>query len=128
MKNYKDMGINELLLLLLIGLVGGIVSGTMGVGGGIIVVPALVFFFGFSQHLAQGTSIAVLLPPTGIAAAIAYHKKGFVDFKVAAILIVMFIIGSYLGSLISFELPEKVLKRAFGVFMLFVAVKMIISK
>lgn len=128
MKNYKDMGINELLLLVLIGLLGGIVSGTMGVGGGIIVVPALVFFLGYSQHLAQGTSIAVLLPPTGIAAAIAYHKRGFMDLKVAGILIVVFVLGSYLGSLISFELPEKVLKRVFGTFMLFVALRMIFSK
>ncbi len=122
------MGVNEMVLLLFIGLLGGIVSGALGVGGGIIVVPALIYFLGFSQHLAQGTSIAVLLPPTGIAAAMTYYNKGFMDLKVAGILIVMFVLGSYLGSLISFEIPAKILKRIFGAFMLFVAIRMIFSK
>lgn len=128
MKNGGDMGVNEMVLLLFIGLLGGIVSGALGVGGGIIVVPALIYFLGFSQHLAQGTSIAVLLPPTGIAAAMTYYNKGFMDLKVAGILIVMFVLGSYLGSLISFEIPAKILKRIFGAFMLFVAIRMIFSK
>lgn len=122
------MSVNVIVLLLLVGLLGGIVSGALGVGGGIIVVPALIYFLGYSQHMAQGTSIAVLLPPTGIAAAYAYYQKGYMDLKVAAILVVMFVVGAYLGSLISFEVPEKILKRIFGVFMLFVAVKMIFSK
>ena len=122
------MGVNDIILLLVIGLLGGLVAGTLGVGGGIVVVPALVFVMGFSQHEAQGTSIMVLLAPTGIAAAYEYHKKGFIDMKVAGILIITFVIGSYLGSLISFELPERDLRRIFGVLMIIAAIKMIFSK
>lgn len=122
------MSVGNIALLLIIGLLGGLVAGTLGVGGGIIVVPALVFILGFSQHQAQGTSIMVLLAPTGIAAAYEYHKKGFIDMKVAGILIITFVIGSYLGSLLSFELPERDLKRLFGVLMIIAALKMIFSK
>lgn len=122
------MPTSQLIILLIIGLLGGIVSGSLGVGGGIIIVPALVYFIGFNQHLAQGTSIAILLPPTGILAAMQYYKKGFIDIKVAIILMTIFVVGAYLGSLISLNIPAKTLKKVFGLFMLVISLKMIFGK
>lgn len=122
------MPVSQLIILLFIGLFGGIVSGSLGVGGGIIIVPALIYFLGFNQHLAQGTSIAILLPPTGILAAIQYYKKGFIDIKVALILMLIFVVGAYLGSLISLNIPAKTLRKAFGFFMLVISLKMIFGK
>ncbi|MDA3954064.1 MAG: sulfite exporter TauE/SafE family protein [Bacteroidales bacterium] len=122
------MSINEIILLIIIGFIAGIVGGSLGLGGGIIIVPALIFILGFSQHYAQGTSLAVLLFPIGILAVINYSKNGYVNFKFAAILMVAFVLGSYLGSEISVHLPEKVLKKAFGLFLLLISLKMIFSK
>ena len=122
------MSINEIILLAAIGFLAGIVGGTLGLGGGIIIVPALVFILGFSQHTAQGTSLAVLLFPIGILGVINYAKNGYVNFKFAAILIVAFILGSYLGSVISVHLPAKTLKKIFGVFLFLISIKMIIDK
>ena len=93
-----NMSLTTLLILLVIGLITGMLSGMLGIGGGLIVIPALVIFLGFSQHEAQGTSLAMMLPPIGIVAAINYYKAGHVDIKVALILAVAFIIGSGLGS------------------------------
>jgi len=122
------MTTSQLIIILLIGLSAGLVSGALGVGGGIIIVPALIFFLGFSQHMAQGTSLAILLLPTGILAVLHYYRNGYVDFKVALILMILFVIGAYLGSLLSVNLPDKVLRRIFGIFMLLVSIKMIIGK
>jgi uncharacterized protein len=123
------MDINNLLLLIIIGIVAGFIAGGLGVGGGIIIVPALVFFFGMTQHQAQGTSLAVLAVPLGfIIAASNYHKKGLINYKYALILVAAFLIGSYLGSLISVNLPAKTLKKAFGILMLVAGFKMILGK
>lgn len=122
------MGIQNLILLCLTGIMAGIIGGSMGVGGGILMVPALVLFFGLSQHEAQGTSLAVLLPPISILALISYHKNGFVNYKFALILIVTFLIGSYLGGLFAIRLPERELKKIFGILLLLAGLKMIIGK
>ena len=122
------MSVNELVILIIIGLMAGIVGGALGVGGGIVIVPALVFILGFTQHHAQGTSLAVLLFPIGILGVLNYHKEGYVDFKFALVLILAFVAGSYLGSLISIHLPEKILRKTFGVNMLIAALKMIFGK
>lgn len=122
------MSINEIILLIAIGFLAGIVGGSLGLGGGIIIVPALVFLLGFTQHEAQGTSLAVLLFPVGILAVINYTKHGYVNFKFAAILIVAFLLGSYLGSEISVHLPDKILKKVFGFFLLLVSLKIIFNK
>jgi len=122
------MKVSEIALLLIIGLLAGIVSGTLGVGGGIIIVPALVIFMGFSQHLAQGTSLAFMLPPIGFFAAYTYYKNDFVNLKFALILLFAFVVGAWLGSLFSVNLNEKVLRKIFGVFMVVVALKMIFGK
>jgi hypothetical protein len=122
------MQLAEVLILIVVGLIAGFAGGTLGVGGGIVIVPALVFILGFTQHHAQGTSLAVLLFPIGILGVINYAKAGYVNFKIAAILILAFIAGSYLGSKFAISMPEKTLKQIFGLFMLFVSIKMIIGK
>ncbi len=122
------MTVNDILLLLVVGIAAGFIAGGLGVGGGIILVPALVFIFGFSQHEAQGTSLGVLVFPVMILSVITYHKKGFVNFKYVLILLLAFVIGNYLGSLISVNLPAKTLKKAFGILMLIAGTKMILGK
>jgi hypothetical protein len=122
------MQLAEVLILIVVGLIAGFAGGTLGIGGGIVIVPALVFILGFTQHHAQGTSLAVLLFPIGILGVINYAKAGYVNFKIAAILILAFIAGSYLGSKFAISMPEKTLKQIFGLFMLFVSIKMIIGK
>lgn len=123
------MDINNLLILLAIGVAAGFIAGGLGVGGGIIIVPALIFVFGMTQHQAQGTSLAVLAVPIGfIIAARNYHKEGLINYKYALILVVAFLVGSYIGSLVSINLPAKTLKKAFGVLMLVAGFKMILGK
>jgi uncharacterized protein len=122
------MSVNEIIILVIIGFIAGIAGGALGLGGGIIIVPALIFILGFTQHQAQGTSLAVLLFPVGILGVINYNKNGYVNFKFAIILIIAFVLGSYLGSIISINLPAKTLKKIFGVFLLLISLKMIIDK
>jgi uncharacterized membrane protein YfcA len=122
------MTVTQIILLAIIGLLAGIFSGTFGVGGAIIVIPALIFFLGLSQHQAQGTSLAFMIPPVTLMAAIIYWKNGYVNWKFALILAVMFFIGTYFGSMISISLPDKILKKMFGGLLLLVALKIIFSK
>ena len=122
-KPYK-MTIEIILLLVLIGLAAGILSGLVGVGGGIIVVPALVFFLGFSQQQAQGTSLGLLLLPVGILAVINYYNKGHIDIRVVAIMAAAFIIGGWMGSKWALSLPEVTIKRIFAVILFYSAIKM----
>lgn len=124
----KKMTATQLIILIVIGLLAGLLGGTLGVGGGIIVIPALVLIFGFTQHQSQGTTLAFMLPPVTLLAVLNYSKEGYVNWKYALILSLMFFIGAYLGSLISFSLSEKILKKIFGVFIIIVALKMIFSK
>ena len=122
------MNLTTLILLLIIGLLTGAMAGMLGIGGGIIVIPALVLLLGFSQQTAQGTSLAMMLPPVGIFAVLNYYKAGHVDIKVALILATVFIIGSIFGSKLAVKLPQDLLKKIFGVFLLLVAIKMLFWK
>lgn len=119
------MRMNEIIMLLIVGLLAGFVGGMMGVGGGVVVIPALVFIMGFSQHQAQGTALAFMLPPIGLMAAWNYYKAGYVNVKYALLLMVAFVVGAWVGSMISVQLPDKVLKKIFGVMLLYVAYRMI---
>lgn len=123
-----NMSVSMLLLLLAIGVVTGIMAGMLGIGGAIVMIPALVFIIGFSQQMAQGTSLAVMLPPIGIIAAYNYWKAGQVNLKVALILAAAFIIGSYFGSKIALQLPQQALKKIFGILLLLVAARMLLWK
>ncbi len=126
MKN--NMSVSMLVLLLGIGILTGMVAGMFGIGGAIIMVPALVFIMGFGQHMAQGTSLAVMLPPIGFIAAWNYWKAGQVNIKFALILAAAFLIGSYFGSKLALNIPQHILKKLFGVLLLLVAAKMFFSK
>lgn len=123
-----EMSTSMLFLLIGIGIVTGAMAGMLGIGGAIVMIPALVFFLGFSQQMAQGTSLAVMLPPIGIIAAYNYYKAGQVNIKYALILAACFLIGSYFGSKLALNLPQAVLKKIFGVLMLAVAARMLIGK
>ena len=122
------MNYSEIILLVLIGLLAGFVGGSLGLGGGIIIVPALVFLLGVSQHNAQGTSLVVLLFPVGLFAVYNYQKAGMINWKMAWIIMIAVVVGSYFGSLLSVQMPEKILKKAFGFFILLVSLKMILGK
>ncbi|RYD51893.1 MAG: sulfite exporter TauE/SafE family protein [Sphingobacteriales bacterium] len=112
--------------LCIIGIAAGLLSGMVGIGGGIVVVPALVFFFGFSQKMAQGTSLAMLLPPIGILSVLAYHRAGNVRWDVAGILIAAFLVGSYLGAKLVTKVNDQTVKKVFAVFMILVAIKYLV--
>ena len=122
------MTTSMLLILIVIGIITGVMAGMLGIGGAIIMIPALVFFMGFSQQTAQGTSLAVMLPPIGIIATYNYYKAGQVDMKVALILAACFLVGSYFGSRYALTLPQATLKKIFGILLLLVAAKMLLSK
>lgn len=119
------MTTETIIIIILTGLAAGVLGGMVGIGGGIIIVPALVYFLAFSQHQAQGTSLALMLFPVGILGVINYYKKGYVDFRYAGLLAIGFVVGSYLGSKFSLSLPQLTVKRIFAVLMLIVAFKML---
>ncbi len=113
---------------ILIGLLAGVASGFFGIGGGIIMIPAMVYFFHLTQHEAQGTSLAVLLLPVGILATIKYYQEGNVKLIMAVYIAVSFIVGAYLGAILAHYISDPTLKRAFGVLLLLVSIRMIIGK
>ncbi len=113
------------MLLLLIGLLAGILSGLVGVGGGIIIVPALIFFVGFTQKEAQGTSLGLLLLPIGILAVWNYYNKGLIEVKVVGMMAFGFLIGGFLGSKLALILSEDALKKIFAVVLFYTGFKML---
>ena len=120
------MSTTTILGLLLLGLIAGMISSVVGIGGGILIVPALVFLCAVNQTTAQGTSLAMLLPPIGFLAVINYHKAGFVNYKIAAILCITFVAGTYFGSKIALNLPDSIIKKIFAVFLILVALRYLI--
>jgi len=114
-------------LLIGLGLITGIVSGIFGIGGGIILIPALVFFFGFTQHTAQGTTMALLVLPIGLFAALEYHRQGYVDLRVGLLVAAGFLVGGFLGARIATGLSDLMLARVFGVGLVLIGIKMIVS-
>lgn len=122
------MTVQQIIILLITGLIAGFVSGAMGVGGAIIIVPFLVFFLGMTQHQAQGTSLMVLVFPVGIFAVMNYFKSGYVNLKFALFLILAFMLGSYLGSLMAIHIPAKILQKIFAFLLVIIGLKMLITK
>ncbi len=106
----------------------GILSGLIGIGGAIIIIPSLVLVFSMSQHMAQGTTLALMVPPIGLLAAWTYYKAGFVDLKVAALICVGFFVGGFIGAKFVAHIPDQLLRRIFGIVLLLAAMKMIFSK
>lgn len=115
-------------LLLLIGLLAGLLSGFVGVGGGIIMVPALVWLMGYGQHQAQGTSLAVLVLPVVAVAAWNYHRQHPLDLRAVGLIAGAFVVGGYLGSRMALSIPADAVKRVFGLVMLVAALKLILGK
>jgi len=122
------MTVYQLIVLVLIGLIAGIFGGMFGIGGGLIVIPALVFFMGLTQHQAEGTNLAFMLAPVGLLAVINYYNSGYVNIKYSLIIAVAFVIGAYFGSVWAIKLEPNILKKAFGVFIILVGIKMLIGK
>ncbi len=122
------METNQIFILLGIGLAAGLVSGMLGIGGGIVIIPMLVGFLGYTQHNAQGTSLGLLLLPIGILAVMNYYKAGNVDIKAVLVMAITFVIGSYLSSKVAVDLPEATIKKIFAVFLLFYSMKLFLSK
>ena len=119
------MNTETVLLLLLVGFAAGVLSGLVGVGGGIIIVPALVFFLGFTQQQAQGTSLGLLLLPVGILAVMNYYQKGQIDIKVVGIMSLAFVGGGWLGSKLALELSQETVKKIFALVLFYTAFKML---
>jgi uncharacterized membrane protein YfcA len=111
-----------------LGLVVGMLSGVLGLGGGIFLVPALIFLFHFSPYQAQGTSLGVLIPPIGIFAALEYYRKGYIDFSVVGLICLGFIFGAYAGAFYVDRIPVATMRRIFGFFMFFIALQMIFAR
>lgn len=118
-----DMG--NVFYCLLLGLVAGTLSGLIGIGGGIIILPALVLLFGLSQHQAQGTTLALLIPPIGILAAWTYYRQGYVDVKIALFVAVGFFLGGLIGARLATSMSNVVLEKIFGISLLLIGIKMI---
>ena len=122
------MDFTVIVILLSVGLAAGFLSGLVGIGGGIIIVPVLVYFLGFSQHQAQGTTLFMFLLPIGIFGVLNYHKQGYVDYKTALIICSTFIFGSYFGSKFAISIDQKTIKQIFGVIIILLGCKMLFWK
>jgi uncharacterized membrane protein YfcA len=123
----KDIIMTTSIGYLVLGLVAGVLSGLVGIGG-VIIVPALIFFFGMSQHSAQGTTVAMLVLPVGVLGAWVYYRQGFVDISVAALLAAGFFLGSLAGARIAVAVPAPALERVFGVLVVLIGLKMIFGR
>jgi uncharacterized membrane protein YfcA len=116
------------MMFIMLGVLAGVMSGIFGIGGGIIIIPALVFLAGFTQHEAQGTTLAIFLLPVGFLAALRYYKSGHVHVTIALLICLGFVLGSLFGANVAESLSNIALKRAFGVFLLVMSMYMIFSK
>ncbi len=122
------MTLSVFIILIIIGFLAGTLSGFVGVGGGILIIPLLILCLGLEQHHAQGTTLFAMLPPIGILAAMNYYKAGFVKWEYALIIACTFVIGGYFGSKLSLSLPASTVRRVFGIIMLIGSIKLIFSK
>ncbi len=122
------MSITTIVILILIGVVAGAFSGLIGIGGAIFIIPALVYFLGTDQITAQGTSLAIMLPPIGLLAVMNYYKAGAVNLNYSQIIAGAFFMGGYLGSKFAVSLPQDVLKKVFALILISLAIKLLWSK
>jgi uncharacterized membrane protein YfcA len=122
------MTLSLILTLVVIGLLAGFLSGLIGVGGGIIMVPLFLIFLGLTQHQAQGLSLAVLLPPVTFMAVYNYHQAGAIDWRYALIVSCVFIVGGFIGSKVALSIDQQTLKKVFGGILLLIAAKLILGK
>ena len=116
------------LFYILLGLIAGILGGMFGIGGGIILIPALVYLFGLTQHQAQGTTLAILVPPIGLLAALRYYYSGNVKLGMAGFICIGFFVGGFIGAHLVQNVADPLLKRLFGIFLLVISLRMILTK
>ena len=121
------MTIQTILILTLIGVFAGMMSGFGGIGGGVVMVPALVYIMGLTQHEAQGTSLILMLPPIGILAVMNYYKAGELNIGYGIVIAIGFVVGGYFGSKIALKMSPAKVKLIFGILMVYVSFKMIYS-
>ena len=119
------MSLHVIVVLLLIGLAAGILGGLVGVGGGIIIVPSLIYFLSFSQKEAQGTSLGILLLPVGILGVLQFYKAGYVDMRTVWLVSFGFLVGSYFGSKIALSFSQETVRKIFAILMILIALKML---
>lgn len=122
------MNATVIISLIIIGLIAGLLSGVMGVGGGVVMVPLMILLLSFNQHQAQGTSLAVLAVPVTFLAAYNYYNEGYVNWKYAAVIAVFFVIGGFLGSKLAVNLSQNTLRRIFGGILLVTSIKLLLGK
>lgn len=115
----------QIAIVIVAGLLAGVLSGLVGIGGGIVLVPALVMALGFSQQKAQGTTLALFMFPVGLLAVLNYHRKGYVDWRAMALLGAGFILGAFLGSKLALSLPQLTIKRIFGALIIIIGIRML---
>lgn len=115
-------------IIVLIGSAAGLLGGILGLGGAIIIIPALVMLLGYSQQMAQGTALMMMVLPVGAMAAFQYYQKGFVDIKAALIMAVFFFVGGYFGAKLATQIPQNILQKAFALMLLGIAIKMWFQK
>jgi len=132
-KNFPNKILNQKIMLLTIaylalGLFAGTFSGVIGIGGGVIIVPALVLLFGFAEHQAQGTTLALLIPPVGILAAYTYYKSGFINWPVAGLICAGFLVGGLLGAKMAIDLSDGTLQKIFGVAIIVIGIYMVTKR
>lgn len=113
---------------ILAGLIAGVASGFFGIGGGIILIPIMVLIFGLTQHQAQGTTLALMVPPIGLLAALKYYHDGNVNLRMALFICAGFIVGGYIGAVFASKIPATLLKRIFGYLLFFASLKFIFAK
>jgi uncharacterized protein len=119
------MNTTTIILLIIIGLAAGFLSGLVGIGGGIVIVPALVLLLGFTQKQAQGTSLGIMLLPIGVLAVLQYHKQGYLNINYVLIVAAAFVVGGFLGSKLALSLSDEKMKKIFAVILFLIAVKML---
>lgn len=122
------MTITTIILLILIGFVAGVFSGLIGIGGALIIIPALIFLLHMDQYSAQGTSLAIMLPPIGLLAAYNYYKAGALNLNYALIIAAAFFVGGYFGSRFAVSIPVDILRKIFAFVLIFIAIRMLWSK
>lgn len=115
-------------LYIILGIVAGVFGGFFGIGGGTILIPAMVYLFGLTQHQAQGTTLALMVPPIGLLAAMRYYYSGNVKIAMAVFICLGFFVGGWIGAHFVQSVPDTVLKKVFGIYLFFIAIKMIVGK
>jgi uncharacterized membrane protein YfcA len=117
------MELNTIIGLVVVGLAAGVLSSMVGIGGGIVIVPCLTILFGLNQKTAQGTTLALLSLPVSLAATYSYYKSGHVDWRIALVLAIGFVVGGFFGGKFAVNVPQAIIKKGFAILMIIIAFK-----